>query len=184
MLVQCDRNELGDARLNDVESVAREREKCLSLAAQKRIAGQDELEDPMRAFGPRLQHSEFIARLKRIIPALKVVDGSPGNVALYFPRNRKEFAEAEESWTADKDFFFLKYKYVGGFPKEELQEYGTVDIDNARLATKEHRAWRTVLINLIEQGVVSYNVVKKEFGDTGSDKRGWRWRELLQGYKN
>lgn len=195
MLVQVDRNELGDKRLNPAEAVAKAREECLALASKKRIAGQDELEDPDRAFGPRLQFTEVITKLRRIIPTLKVLDGSPGNVALYAPRDNKEIEGIREQWDQEnadavlrgrkaQDVFFLLHKYVGGFPKEDIQEYGTVDVDNARLATKEHRAWRTVLIMLIEQGVVCYRDVVNEFGDVGTDRRGWRWRELTQKWRN
>lgn len=195
MLIQPDRHELGDKRLSPDEAVYQKREECLAMAAMKRIAGQAELEDPLRALGPRLQFSEFVSRLRRLAPALTFKDGSHGNLALYFPRNRKEIEERKPEWEQEQvdrsarclsrqDPFFLYNKYVGGFPKSELQEYSTVDIDNAMLATKEHRGWRTVLINLITQGVVTYKAVVKEFGDTGSDKRGWRWREQLQSFKN
>lgn len=184
MLVQTDINELGDKRLNAEESVVREREKCLAMASHKRLPHQEDIEDPNRAFGPRMQFTELVSRLRRIIPALRVLDGSPGNLALYFPRNREEMKTAEDAWQPGRDVFFLRYKYVGGFPKSELQEYSTVDIDNARLATKEHRGWRTVLMNLITAGVVSYETVVREFGDTGTDKRGWRWRSELQAFKN
>ena len=184
MLIQADRNELGDKRLDPKEGVVQKREECLAMAAKKRLAGQDELEDPSRALGPRIQFSEMVSKLKRIIPGLHVVDGSPGSVALYFPRNRQEFEDAQRGWQNDRDYFFLKHKYVGGFPKEPLQEYSTVDIDNAMLATKENRGWRSVLITLIKQGVVTYKAAVKEFGDTGTDQRGWRWREQLASFKN
>jgi len=184
MLIQPDRNELGDKRLDPKEGVARKREECLAMAATRRLPHQAELEDPTRALGPRLQFSEFVSRLKRVIPALKVLDGSPGSVALYFPRNSEELQEATQAWTVDRDVFFLANKYVGGFPKQEIQEYSTVDIDNAMLATKEHRGWRSVLMNLITAGVVSYQAVVKEFGDTGTDRRGWRWRSELRSFTN
>jgi hypothetical protein len=184
MLVQTDINELGDKRLDPKENVAREREKCLALAAQKRLPHQEDIEDPKRALGPRLQFSEFVSRLRRIVPALKVLDGSPGNLALYFPRNRKELQEATQAWDGSRDVFFLRHKYVGGFAKTELQEYSTVDIDNAMLPTKEHRGWRSVLMNLILQSVVGYKDAVREFGDTGTDQRGWRWRSELQSFKN
>jgi hypothetical protein len=188
MLIQPDINELGDKRLDQKEGVASMREKCISMSANRRLPHQEDLEDPDRAFGPRLQYTEFISRLKKIIPSLKVMDGSPGNVALYFPRTAQELEVAKAPWEEDKQSwrrnkFFLRYKYVGGFPKSTLQEYGTVDIDNAMLATKEHRAWRSVLINLIRAGVVNYHTVVKEFGDCGSDRRGWRWREQLRQFK-
>lgn len=184
MLIQPDINELGDKRLDPKEGVAQKREQCLGMAAKKRLPGQDELEDPSRALGPRMQFTEVISKLKRLIPGLTVMDGSPGNVALYFPLNRKELEDVQRGWQNDKPIFFLYNKYVGGFPKTELQEYSTVDIDNAMLATKEHRGWRSVLITLIKQGVISYQAAVNEFGDVGTDKRGWRWLEQTQKWRN
>jgi hypothetical protein len=184
MLIQPDRMELGDKRLDPKESVAAKREECLAMAATKRLPHQEDIEDPTRAFGPRIPFPEMVAKLRRIAPAMVVRDGLPGNVALYVPRNRKELEDATREWQNDKDTFFLSYKYVGGFPKKELQEFSTVDIDNARLATKEHRGWRTVVMTLIKQGVVSYSKATREFGDVGTDKRGWRWQEQLKQWRN
>ena len=195
MLIQPDINELGDKRLDPIENVARKREECLAMASKRRLPNQEDLEDPDRAFGPRLQHTDFISRLRKVVKNLKVLDGSPGSVALYAPRTSKEITDHEKQWFEEQadasfrdckrqDIFFLHHKYVGGFPKQELQEYSTIDVDNARLATKEHRSWRTVLINLIQQGVVSYRAVVREFGDCGTDRRGWRWREQLCKYSN
>lgn len=184
MLIQPDIHELGDKRLDPIENVARKREECLAMASKKRLYKQDELEDPDRAYGPRLQFSEMVSKLRQIAPSLRVLNGSPGNVALYVRRDREEMEEAITSWQNDKNVFFLYHKYVGGFPKHELQEYGTVDVDNARLATKEKRSWRTVLIMLLQQGVVSYQNVVKVFGDVGTDRRGWRWREQTRLWRN
>ena len=194
MLIQPDIHELGDKRLDPKESVAQKREECLSMAARKRIHKQDELEDADRAFGPRISSGEMVRRLRKLIPTLKFLKGSPGNIAVYAPRDRGEvearfyewYQEQEEASSRGRkrqDRFFLDYKYVGGFPEGELQEYTTIDIDNANLGTKEHRSWRTVLIALVEQGLVSYTRVVKEFGDCGTDRRGWRWRQQLSKFK-
>lgn len=184
MLIQTDSNELGDKRLNPEEGVAKTREECLAMAALKRLPGQDELEDPKRAFGPRLQFTEVISRLRRIIPSLKVLEGSPGSVALYVPLTHHELKEAVRAWQNDRDIFFLHHKYVGGFPKQELPEYSTVDFDTSRLATKENRGWRSVLIPFIQHGLVTYQAVIKEFGDVGTDRRGWRWKEQTAQWRN
>lgn len=185
MLIQPDINELGDKRLDPIENVARKREECIAMAGRKRIQGQDDLEDPTRTLGPRLQFSEFVSRLRRLVPSLKVLDGSPGNVALYAPRNSKELEAATLSWQHDKSVFFLRNKYVGGFPKKEIHEYSGLDVEEfTHLANKEIRGWRTVLIMLIQQGLVSYKTVVKEFGDVGTDRRGWRWLEATRKWRN
>lgn len=185
MLIQPDRAELGDTRLDVKEGIAQKREQCIALAGKNRLQGQDDLEDPSRILGPRLQFSDFVSRLRRVVPSLKVLDGSPGNVALYTPRNSKEVADESESWDNKRNIFFLHYKYVGGFPKKDIHEFSGLDLEEyTRLANKEIRGWRTVLIMLLQQGVVSYSAVVKEFGDVGTDRRGWRWIEATREWRN
>ncbi len=195
MLVQPDIAELGDFRLDPKESVAREREKAIAMAAKKRIYKQDELEDVKRALGPRIHSGEMVRRLRKLIPSLHFLKGSPGNIAVYAPRDLGEvearfyewYQEQEEAAARGRkrqDKFFLVHKYVGGFPQGELQEYTTIDIDNANLGTKEHRSWRTLLIGLLRQGLVSYSAVVKEFGDVGTDQRGWRWNDSTRQWRN
>lgn len=186
-LVETDIHELGDKRLNPEEGVIRQREELLAKAGKYRIYGQDELENPERALGPKLQYTEIISKLRRIAPKLKAIDGSPGNIALYFPRNDKDLEATAREWDWEhdqkKDPFFRLNRYVGGFPKGDLAEYSTVDIDTSLLPTRENRGWRSVLITLIKQGVISYSDAVSEFGDVGHDKRGWRWNEQLRPWK-
>jgi hypothetical protein len=197
-LVQVDPMELGDHRLDPKESVAREREALLDKVSKKQIAGQKELEDFERSRGNRLQFTEIIGRLKREITDLKVLEGSPGNVALYFPRDGadREATRNEIDWmNPPKDIgFFVHFKYVGGMPKTEIPEYGSVDIDTSGLPTREGwmeggrfiqgHSWRTTLIMLMKAGAISYNACVEQFGDVGTDKRGWRWREQTAPWRN
>lgn len=186
-MVETDIHELGDKRLNPEEGVIKEREALLTKASKYRIYGQDELEDPDRALGPKLSYTEVISRIRRAQPQLKAIDGSPGNIALYFPRNPKDYAATCQEWDWEhdslKDPFFRYNRYVGGFPKHELPEYSTVDIDTSLLPTREKRGWRSVLITLVKQGVMSYGEAIAEFGDVGTDRRGWRWNEQLAPWK-
>ena len=185
MLIQPDRNELGDKRLDAKENVARKREECIAMAGARRLSHQDDLEDPSRVLGPRIQFSDFVARLKRLVPSLTVREGLPGHVALYAPCNAEELEAQVRAWQHDKPIFFRDHKYVGGFPKQPMHEYSGLEVeDYTRLANKEIRGWRTVLMGLLEQGLVSYSKVVAEFGDVGTDKRGWRWRESTQKWRD
>lgn len=185
MLIQPDINELGDKRLDAKENVARKREECIAMAGKRRIANQDDLEDPSRVLGPRIQFTDLVARLKRIVPTLTVREGLPGNVALYAPCNAEELAMQTLTWQHDKNKFFMHNKYVGGFPKQPLHEFSGLEVEEfTRLANKEIRGWRSVLIMLLEQGLVTYKKVIEEFGDVGTDRRGWRWREATQAWRN
>ena len=135
--------------------------------------------------GPRIQFSDMVAKLQRLVPSLRVMDGSPGSVALYVPRNRKELEDATRGWQFDRDVFFLRHKYVGGFPKQPIHEFSGLDVEEyTRLPNREQRGWRSVLIMLLQHGLVSYHGLVKEFGDCETDKRGWRWREATQKWRN
>lgn len=183
--VETDKRMLGDSHLSPEEGVIREREKCLKQAGQYRIYGQAELENPERALGPRLPYTQFIAKLRYIATELKAIDGSQGNIALYYPRSAEDYAATLREWSerGKNDHFFQYHRYVGGFPKEDLPEYSTVDIDTSLLPTRERRGWRSVLITLIKQGVVSFNDAVSMFGDVGTDRRGWRWNEQLHPWR-
>jgi hypothetical protein len=173
--VETDKRMLGDSHLNPEEAVFREREKCLKEASKYRIANQDELADAKRSEGSRLSFSAVLAKLQKIVPGLVARDGSPGNLALYYPKTAKQLDEAlREGGTSDE--FFIFNRYVGGFPKEELPEWGYVDIDTSLIATREHlRGWRTVLIGLMNAGILSYADATREFGDPAMDKRNTVW---------
>ena len=185
--VETDKRMLGDSHLDPAENVIKQREELLTKAGKFRIYGQDELEDPERAFGPHLQYTELISKLRKVAPKLKAIDGSPGNIALYFPRSAKDYADTLREWDWEhdnkRDPFFRRMRYVGGFPKHSLPEYSTVDIDTSMLPTREKRGWRSVLITLIKQGVLSFNEAVSQFGDVGMDRRGWRWNEQLAPWK-
>lgn len=178
-LVETDINELGDKRLDPKEGVAYQREKCLKQASQFKIEDQDELADGQRVYGPRLAYSNLLARLEKLAPGLEARDGARGQLALYFPRKPKELdAAIREGSGGNGDLFFLLHKYVGGFPKEEIPEWGYVDIDTSLIATREHlRGWRTVLIGLMHCSVISYQQAIDEFGDPSHDPRSKVWNK-------
>jgi hypothetical protein len=176
-LVQADIMELGDKRLNPAENVKRQEEELLQKASKFKIGRQEELEDAERSSGPRLQFTEVISRLRSEIPSLKAVDSQGGgHIALYVPRNRQEFEEAKREWDGSRDEFFLFHKYVGGFPKAELPEYDSITIDTSHLPTRTRNAWRSLLISLLKQGVISYRGTIRQFGEAYGS-RAWRWQE-------
>ena len=181
MLIETDKTQLGDTHLNPEETVIREREELLTLAASRKIHGQAELEDPRRAYGPRLQYTEIVSKLSRLNSRLKFLEGSPGNLALYLPKKRNEYNAEEREW--DKDAFFWHHKYVGGIPKEELPEYGYVTLDSSNLPVREIKSWRSVLIALIKAGAITYTQAITEFGEAVGP-RSVRWHEQLRGYRN
>jgi hypothetical protein len=181
MLIQPDSQELGDKRLSPAEAVAREREELLEKASKKKIQGQEELEDPDRSAGPRLYYTEILRRLWKLNPEFRVEDGKDGSVAIYRPKRRDEYdweqwdPMAPTKWRWD-------FEYVTGMEKGYLPEYSHLLLDSSRLATKEVRGWRSILIPCIESRAITYRGAIQEFGDPANDQRSGRWFEQLQKY--
>jgi len=202
MLIQTDRAELGDTRLNPEESVIRTREELLSQEAKKKYWKQEELEDVERSLGPRINWTDLIRRLQKLNPGIQVKDGLKddkgiSSVALYIRKKASEYTSEEKimlelgqaaSNTLGYDYppngvFFLDHRYIGGFPKHEMPEWAHVLTDNTKVAVRERRGWRSVLIKLIQSGVITYSQAIKEFGDPSHDRRATFWNDALQKYR-
>jgi hypothetical protein len=188
-LVEPDKNELGDKRLDPTENNAKLREELLATDAKKKYWHQEELEDPDRTSGARIEPGAFLARISKLSPQLKIRDGvkgengTPDSVALYFPRDQVELDEALRGGYCGDDEFFIFHKYVGGFPMRPLQEYAGVVLDSSQVAVREYRGWRTVLIQLIKAKVITYAQAIKEFGDPSGDQRARFWFDQLPAEK-
>jgi hypothetical protein len=181
-MVETDRYELGDLRLNPEEACARERESLLKLESKKKIQGQDELEDTERSSGHRMAWTEFIHRLQRCNPDLKPRDGSVNSIALYIKKMRHEYLESDA--VPPNGVFFYDHRYVGGFPKEPIPEYSHVTLDTSNLPVREIRGWRSVLLNLMDNRALDYRKAVREFGDPSGDARSGRWMQQTQQYRN
>jgi hypothetical protein len=194
-MVEVDRHELGDERLNPEENVARLREDILKQESKKKIWGQEELEDPERSSGPCIQWDRLIGRLKRCNPGIQVRDGIPGNVALYFRKRPDEYTEADDvvltnpelaramNIPVPEDDFFVHHKYVGGFEMKPMPEWAHVTLDSSEIAHREVRGWRSVLLALIKARVITYEAAVAEFGDPQADSRSGRWFDQMQKFK-
>lgn len=181
-LMQPDKNELGDKRLNPEESVAKEREELLSIRHKKHaFPGQDLLSDADRSIGSRIPSGEFITRLQKLNPAILVKDGIPGNVALYVRKSESEMAV--DGYDLLRPQWWNEHKYVTGFPTQPLAEWGHLTTDTDGIAEREVRGWRSVLIAAIKAKAFTYEAAVEEFGDPIEDQRSRFWFEQLQGYR-
>jgi hypothetical protein len=166
--------------LDPEESLAKLKEENEAIYEKRKIAGQKELEDQERSAGPRIPFAELLSRLKKLNSQLIVRDGLPGHVALYAPRSLKELETAERDF--ERDIFFHLHKYVSGFPKEDMPEYAHIIVDERGLPKREYRGWRSVLMPLIKQGVISYEAAVEEFGEA-MGQRSHRWHSELRNYR-
>jgi hypothetical protein len=180
-LVEVDKNELGDKRLNPEEAVAREREELLAIRFKKHaISGQESLIDIDRSTGSRIPCGEFLVRLHKLNPAILVKDGIPGNVALYV---RKSEIEIEcDGYDLTLPMWRNEHKYVSGIPISSLPEWGHLTTDTDGIAEKEVRGWRSVLIALIKARAFTYAAAVEEFGDPVFDQRSSLWYDQLSNF--
>jgi hypothetical protein len=184
---------LGDKHLNPEESVIRLREELLAQESKKRLWHQDELADQERSEGPRLNWTDLLHRLQKLNPGIQVKDGLTDDkgvkaVALYLRKRPDEYSPEETAdpvaMTPPNGVFFLDHKYIGGFQQHEMSEWGHVLTDNTQVAVRERRGWRTVLMKMIQSGVITYAQAVKEFGDPKFDKRSTFWNEEMQQYRS
>jgi hypothetical protein len=163
MLIQTDKLELGDLRLNPEEGLAKLKEENAVRAEKRKINNQGAYEDQKEALGRPLQFGEFIHLLKKANPAIIVEDGGvKGAVAIRYVINGEKV-------------------YVSGLYKETLPgctvlpEHSAVITDARGIALREIRGWRNVLTSLLKVGALSMDRVTLIFGLPGSGKRGTLW---------
>lgn len=187
MLIQTDIAELGDKRLSPEEAVAKEREELLAIEAKKKVSGQEEMEDPRRAEGPKIYWSDFLRRLLTLNPEIRPRDGMEGSVALYIHKRPDEFMAGDLYGDVPPGGqFFVDHKYVTGFPKRQLSEWSIVEVDTSHVAVREKRSWRSVLLALIKAHAITIRQANDEFGDPSSDKRAYReggWFDQIKRFK-
>ena len=174
--------QLGDTHLDWNEFVVKEREYLRSLISHREAFGQKDIEKVERSEGSRLYYSVLLRKLRNIYPQLMVKDGIPGNVALYRPKTQAEIINEGYDLAVPK--WYSEYKYFTGFPKGAIPEWGHYINDTDGIAEREVRGYRSVLIAMVKQRLVTYEKVVDEFGDPIHDQRSKYWFEQLNGYMN
>lgn len=173
-------HQLGDAHLNWEELAVREREGLLKDVSGRKAYGQDDIDKSDRSAGPRMYYSVLLKKLRNIYPAMLVKDGIFGHVACYRPKTDAEIVNDGYDLAVPK--WYNDHKYFTGFPKEPIPEWGHYVNDTDGIALKEVRGWRSVLIAMIKQGLVTYDSAVEEFGDPIHDQRSKYWFDQLKQY--
>lgn len=173
--------QLGDTHLDPKEEVARQREGLLRDISGRKAYGQDDIEQADRSAGPRMHYSVLLKRLRSIYPVILVKDGITGHLALYRPKTNLEITN--DGYDLAVPRWYSEYKYFSGFPKEPIPEWGHFINDTDGIAIREVRGWRSILIAMVKQGLVTYDAVIAEFGDPVNDQRSKYWFEQLNIYK-
>jgi hypothetical protein len=151
MLIQPDKHELGDLRLDLKEGTAKAREENIQIASKYRIPDQDTLEKIGMALGQVMDWKAFVNKLLTLSPNLVVEKGGYPNAVAVRVIKKNEFGET-------------KKEYVSGFLMERMPEFSSVILDENKLPKREIRGWRTVLEALIRSGAITQKQCDLKFG--------------------
>lgn len=150
------------------EAIVKAKEDTKKLASKNHIPDQDLLANHDMARGVELEANELIRRLQLLDPKILVQKGGiEGAVAVRYPLKDEETGE-------------IKPQYVTGFYLQKLPEYSSVTLDNMGVAHREIRGWRSVLMALIQRGILDPKKVELLFGPALGQRTGL-WYRGLQG---
>lgn len=119
-----------------------------------------------RRRGEAMHSSEFILRVWDLVPQLIVM----------------RQINFEHDWGLYISVMH-KLTYISAVHSGWLTEFSYTFVDHKDLPTEERRGWRTVLLRLMANGVLTWEQVEKEFGNSdglNSD----RWMLYTEPYRN
>lgn len=167
MLIQPNSRALGDGLLSRAEALKRTYESTDRMLQKYRLPDHESLKDAEARMGSPMLHTELIRRVTKLNPAIWAEDSraNPTTVCGFYTRGAEGV------------------RFLGAFEKGWLPEHSFILTDRADLATKEKRGWRTVLVRLLNEGVLTWPGVLRAFGDSHSSIRNERWRQQTQRFR-
>lgn len=154
-------------RLSTSEHVTRLRELNYYSQAVKRQrwTNQEDYENEAARLSAKWMHrNEFIWHIKKLIPHIFVIDGKiVGDVGVY-----RTFDHVQPNG--------LDYQYLWFLPSGMMPEWSVYEFNDRDIPVRERvRGWRTPLQRLIQQGLVTEEAARKEFGEArGAASIPWR----------
>lgn len=131
-----------------------------------RLWDHESFKDFERRKGMVLHSSEFIERVCRINPSI-------------FVQHQLNF---EGDWGLYLDILGRQV-YLSGLSKGWLTEFSYTLVDERNLPTEERRGWRTVLMRLMSKGVMTWEEVETEFGNSEGANSD-RWHIYTEPFRN
>lgn len=131
------------------EAVAAKSEELMNARQAKgRKKDWEEFVDAKRRMGRVMHHSEFIRKLRVLIPSLIVGPGRVrGQLGLYksvsMPVKDVPDYKGSEKW------YFSLPVYIGWIAEGYMPEYEIDTVNDAKIAIGQKRGWRTILLRLI-----------------------------------
>lgn len=142
-------NKLRATMLSPDEAVCAKSEE-LTRMRQKRGRKKDweEFADAKRRMGKVMHHSEFLRRLRSLMPNVIVERGQVnGTLSLYQPVNTP-VREAPDYKGSEK-WYFTKPVYIGWIHLGEMPEYEIDVLNDVQIPIRQKRGWRTILLRMI-----------------------------------
>lgn len=142
-------NYLRTQMLSADEAVAAKSEELTAIRQHKgRRSDWEELADAKARMGRPMHHSEFICKLRRIVPSLIVTNGRKrGTLSLYMVRSTP--VKEVPDYKGPESTNFSCPVYIGWIHSGDMPEYEIDLIDGFQCAIGQKRGWRTILLRLI-----------------------------------
>lgn len=173
MLIQTEKWKLDDGQLDFIQQYHKLREENEVVASKQREADQDELADQEMRSRNQLHSSDFIYRIHKLNPHIVVRRGNIKGFLTLSIRNPE----------LKNGLQYLNAAFYEGWIPEHTY---VVEDDHGLIRNVEHggihRGWRTILLRLLTEHVITWEQVMDEFGDaTGQSIT--RWRKETQKYR-
>ena len=142
-------NYLRTTMLSADEAVSAKSEEITRIKQHKgRRSDWEELADAKARMGRPMHHSEFISKLRQIVPSLIVTDGRVrGTLSLMMVRSTP-IKEVPDYKGPEKTNFSCPV-YIGWIHSGDMPEYEIDLIDGFQCAIGQKRGWRTILLKMI-----------------------------------
>lgn len=171
MLIKIDKADLGDVRLSAEEGLAKIKEENAKADEQFHIQDQKVYENREAALGTPMQPSELFRRLLKLNAGIIIEQGGmPNAVAIRYMRPDPENPQGPK----------IKTYVTGCYVDNPLPEFSAVVVDQRGKPWREIRGWRSVLLALVTQNILTMQQVKLMFGNP-TGQRGEQWYKLTQG---
>lgn len=172
MLIQPNRDFLGDKHLKDAEAVAKLKEENAARTEAYKIPDQKLLEDKAAALGLPMQPGVFITRLQKLNPKIIILQGGVRNAVQVRYPNPNPGPDDPPT------------EYITGFYIDAaMPEYSAIVTDDRGKPWREIRGWRSVLTTLIRRGIITEKQCNSQFGRPETT-RSVLWHKQRQAERN
>lgn len=168
MLIETDKEELGDKRLNPEEGLKKLKEENQALIDQRKHPDQEFLANKDAAKGSPLPISEFLHTLTRLNPLL-----------LFKP---------SKVWGRDSVAIYQvvngEPQYVTGFFVDTgtIPEWTSLENKDVHgLYSRTQRGWREVIVQLIKAKAINPREIAETFGQATGQRAEKSWHKQVQG---